>query len=334
MVDLRAGQAEQGQVIDKLHKVTLAAEWPSACTRQVPCLEFSLPPSSLPPPYRNIETHCTDSTGPGENKNRPAASAISHRRSRRQKVRSSFFFEEGSLATWGCESGGDVAWGKVASLHSKFVHDLKRLDCTCRETLPENVSTSEPLRRWAPYIWTHQYTHLSPSTCFVLDDGTGKAVGYCIGCPDIYAFQARYDDYVREVLEPAGELPRADTYKMERKLPWVVDGEFKEDALAQTAWSGHWLLVDGNEDLLADGYRATMHVDLLDGWQGKGWGRKLVDLFVESVRKTDSEFGESKGIWIGVGASNAKVVPFYEKLGFRVKKREVRSSNITMVRDY
>lgn len=121
---------------------------------------------------------------------------------------------------------------------------------------------------------------------------------------------------------------------MERKLPWVVDGEFKEDALAQTAWSGHWLLVDGNEDLLADGYRATMHVDLLDGWQGKGWGRKLVDLFVESVRKTDSEFGESKGIWIGVGASNAKVVPFYEKLGFRVKKREVRSSNITMVRDY
>ncbi|KFG80104.1 acetyltransferase [Metarhizium anisopliae] len=183
----------------------------------------------------------------------------------------------------------------------------------CRETLPADVSTSPLLRRLAPYIWTHPYTHLSPGTCFVLDDGGGRAVGYCIGCADAEALAAGYD-----------------------ALDWVVDGRFCEDALAQTAYSGHWLLVDGNERLLAEGYRATMHIDLLDEWQGKGWGRRLIEAFVESVRPVGMADGAAacKGIWIGVGVSNAKVVPFYEKQGFRVKQREAEGQALIMVKDY
>ncbi|KAK2591155.1 hypothetical protein QQS21_011149 [Conoideocrella luteorostrata] len=209
----------------------------------------------------------------------------------------------------------------------------------CRETLPADISSSEPLHRLAPYIWTHQFTHLSQATCFVLDDGSGRAVGYCIGCPDILAFAASYPSYLTDVLDPSPEISRPgggdvvcnDT----QKQPWLVDGQFSESALAQTAYSAHWLLIDGNEDLLGDGYRATMHIDLLDEWQGKGWGRKLIDEFVQSVRNVQQADGsESRGIWIGVGDTNAKVVPFYEKLGFSVRDRPVKSQTITMVKDY
>lgn len=139
---------------------------------------------------------------------------------------------------------------------------------------------------------------------------------------------------MREILEPSGEISRPEETGG-AKMAWVVNGQFDEKALAQTAYSPHWLLIDGNDDLMREGYRATMHIDLLDEWQGKGWGRKLIDMFVESVRDVDMVDGhEGKGIWIGVGGSNAKVVPFYEKQGFKVKEREVKSENVTMVRDY
>ncbi|KAK8922164.1 hypothetical protein H634G_00315 [Metarhizium anisopliae BRIP 53293] len=225
----------------------------------------------------------------------------------------------------------------MAFIRQYRASDFEATAHICRETLPADVSTSQLLRRLAPYIWTHPYTHLSPGTCFVLDDGGGRAVGYCIGCADAEALAAGYDAYVAGVLEPSGEIgPPADGVDASRRLDWVVDGRFYEDALAQTAYSGHWLLVDGNERLLAEGYRATMHIDLLGEWQGKGWGRRLIEAFVESVRPVGMADGAAacKGIWIGVGVSNAKVVPFYEKQGFRVKQREAEGQAITMVRDY
>ncbi|KAM3432632.1 hypothetical protein MY4824_006480 [Beauveria thailandica] len=232
----------------------------------------------------------------------------------------------------------------------------------CRATLPPSLSASEPARRLAPYIWTHQYTHLSPSTCFVLDDGAGRAVGYCIGCPDVAALCAAYPRYVREVLEGRGRAngdvrltrpsPAAaaadpsepDAAAAAAAAPWIDPdtGRISELALAQLAFSAQRLLVDGHEDLLAEGYRGTMHIDLLSEHQGRGWGRRLIEVLVKSMKARsddddDEEEGKGerrKGIWLGVGRENEKVVPFYEKLGFYVKERVVKTSTIIMVRDY
>lgn len=192
--------------------------------------------------------------------------------------------------------------------------------------------------RLAPYIWTHQYTHLSPSTCFVLDDGTGRAVGYCIGCPDTASFCAAYDSYVSSVLHGTGRekgdirlVPTAE--QLETRAPWIDPdtGRVAELCLSQLAFSPRWLLLEGNEDMLARGYRATMHIDVLDEFQGQGWGRKLLEALVDGL-KAQGKGG--KGVWLGVGGENAKVVPFYEKLGFAVAERDVKTSTITMVRDY
>jgi len=202
----------------------------------------------------------------------------------------------------------------------------------CRETLAPSLVGSEPAWRIGPYVWTHPFTHLSPTTCFVVDDGTGKAVGYCIGCPDIPSFMASYRRYVGEVLDrPVSEVPRPADVSSKRE-PWTLpDGSPNGTCLAQTAYNPHWLLISGNEDLVNDGgYKATMHINLLDGWRGSGWGRKLIERFVEAVR-TEAKAG-TKGIMIGVAPDNGKVVAFYERLGFRLAEGGEKGS-IRMVRD-
>ncbi|KAL6875261.1 hypothetical protein J3F83DRAFT_730545 [Trichoderma novae-zelandiae] len=203
----------------------------------------------------------------------------------------------------------------------------------CRETLNPALASSVPGRRLAPYVWTHQYTHLSPTTCFVLDDGAGRPVGYCIGCPDIAAFAAAYGSYTTEVLDASPEVTRPRDLEAKEPL-FSADGSVNEVVLARLAYNPRLLLVDGNADLLAE-YKATMHIDLLPEVQGKGWGRRLIESFVGSVRDVKmSDGSESRGIWIGVAGDNGKVVPFYEKQGFRIKERPVESKTFFMVRDF
>lgn len=101
-------------------------------------------------------------------------------------------------------------------------------------------------------------------------------------------------------------------------------------ALAQNAYRVDWMLLENKEAVTAR-WRATMHIDLLPAWQGRGWGRTLIDGFVASVRGSGEDYGE--GEHIGVAGENAKVVPFYEKVGFRVVAGGEREGNIWMVRD-
>ncbi|KAM0327451.1 hypothetical protein ACHAQA_005739 [Verticillium albo-atrum] len=197
----------------------------------------------------------------------------------------------------------------------------------CRATLPPSLSPFPHAFRLAPYIWTHPYTLLSPKTCHVLDDGSGRAVGYCIGCPDVQAFGAAYGRYVNEVLEPSAEVepPRST----EVKEPWAIDGVVNEQALLQLAHDFDLAVLQGKEVLWGT-HRATMHIDLLDEWQGKGWGRKLIEAFVESVR---AETGYGQGVHIGIAGDNGKVVAFYEKVGFRLQPGGEKEGGIWMVKD-
>lgn len=77
-------------------------------------------------------------------------------------------------------------------------------------------------------------------------------------------------------------------------------------------------------------YRATMHIDLLPAWQAKGWGGKLIERFVESVRDSGADYGA--GERIGVAAENRKVLPFYAKMGFQVAL-DGSSDTIVLVKD-
>ncbi|KAL1881481.1 hypothetical protein VTK73DRAFT_3543 [Phialemonium thermophilum] len=236
----------------------------------------------------------------------------------------------------------------------------------CRATLPPSLASSEPGRRIAPYVWTLQFTYLCPQHCFVVDDGTGRAVGYVIGCPDVFAFASVYPRYVAEVLQgtEAGRRDVPTPPQLERLEPMFFRGAegaasvptVNEVGIAQLAYNPRWLLLEGppgRSDLVRQ-YRATMHIDLLPEFQGQGWGRQLIDRFADSVRvaATAASQGEGevegdqtseaegkpaidfgKGIQIGVSGENTKVVPFYEKVRFRVYPGGEREGNVWMVRD-
>ncbi|KAM0629605.1 hypothetical protein ACHAPW_006837 [Verticillium nonalfalfae] len=197
----------------------------------------------------------------------------------------------------------------------------------CRATLPPSLSPFPHALRLAPYIWTHPYTLLSSSTCYVLDDGNGRAVGYCIGCPDVKAFGAVYGRYVKEVLEPSTEVeaPRSRDFRE----PWAINGEVNEQALLQLAHDFDMAVLQGKE-ILWETHRATMHIDLLEEWQAKGWGRKLVEAFVESLRE---QKGYEQGIHIGIAGDNGKVVAFYEKVGFRLQPGGEKWGGFWMLKD-
>ena len=79
-----------------------------------------------------------------------------------------------------------------------------------------------------------------------------------------------------------------------------------------------------------------MHIDLLPEYQGQGWGRKMIEQFVERVQEAVREgqgLDLGQGIHIGAAAENHKVVPFYEKCGFRVQEGGGAEDSIWMVRD-
>lgn len=211
----------------------------------------------------------------------------------------------------------------------------------CRATLPANLASSQATYQIAPYLWTLQYTHLSPGNCFVIDDSQGKAVGYVIGCPDVYAFAEAYPRYVSEVLQSEQglrDVPAPD--QLDALEPWSVPASgdsakqrVNHRCMAQLAYSPRWLLlegVEGKSDLVGQ-YRATMHIDMIPEYQGQGWGRKLIERFAESVRTSGSDYG--RGIHIGVSGENTEVVPFYEKLQFRVFQGGEKEGNVWMVRD-
>ncbi|KAK3401798.1 hypothetical protein B0T20DRAFT_122897 [Sordaria brevicollis] len=223
----------------------------------------------------------------------------------------------------------------------------------CRATLPPTLASDPEAVRMAPYIWCLQFLHLSPQTCFVLvdddddsntsspkdgndgqdkqDEKGEKVVGYIIGTPDVFAFTSSYGRYITEVLQsPQGLLDVRPPPQLDALEPWLIPDymQFKKVintvSLAQHAYKPEWLVLSGPEGgageeqrkEMVENWRGMLHIDLLEGYQGKGWGRKMIERFCEAVKSSGGDYG--RGVNMGIAGENQKVVKFYEKVGFRV----------------
>jgi GNAT superfamily N-acetyltransferase len=58
-------------------------------------------------------------------------------------------------------------------------------------------------------------------------------------------------------------------------------------------------------------YPSHLHIDLLEKAQGRGIGKSMMLLVLETLREQGS-----KGVHLGMGAQNARAFTFYTKLGF------------------
>jgi ribosomal protein S18 acetylase RimI-like enzyme len=142
-------------------------------------------------------------------------------------------------------------------------------------------------------LYAAPYAVLEPEHAFVLDDGTGTAVGYVLGALDTEAFDARCEaewwPAVR-ARHPAGQTTgRLDDLFLVR---------LHEPRRAPAA-------------VLAR-YPSHLHIDLLPVAQSGGWGRALLERLFAVLRDDGS-----RGVHLGVSAANQRAVGFYRHLGFQ-----------------
>lgn len=133
------------------------------------------------------------------------------------------------------------------------------------------------------------------------------------------------------MLPPDIPAPKQTSVLEPFQLP---DGTVNAEHLIQKAWNPAWLITQDADALNGGAYKGMMHVDILEGWQGQGFGRGLVEGFLRRVKEArEGGVDVGKGCYLGVSPENLKVVGFYERLGWRVWEREDGAEGVTMVID-
>lgn len=142
-------------------------------------------------------------------------------------------------------------------------------------------------------IFAVPYVTLEPQHGHVLDDGSGTAVGYVLGTADTATFVRRYRDEWLPAI--------ADRYPEPADPPVT-----RSDMMLGLHLHPERMLVPE----LAE-YPAHLHIDLLPEWQGKGFGRGLMDAFLAGVHAA----GAPK-VHLGMVPTNHGARAFYQRLGF------------------
>ncbi|MEU6166098.1 GNAT family N-acetyltransferase [Streptomyces tanashiensis] len=144
-----------------------------------------------------------------------------------------------------------------------------------------------------PTIFAYPYVELEPDFAFVLDDGSGGAVGYVLGVPDTAAFAGRFRT---------------------AWLPGVSDRYPAPTAPATTPAEEITGLLHTPERMVRDeltGYPAHLHIDLLPAWQGRGHGRALIGTLLEALRRHGVP-----AVHLCMAQANTPARAFYDRLGF------------------
>ncbi len=139
------------------------------------------------------------------------------------------------------------------------------------------------------------YLELEPDLAFVLDDGAGNAVGYVVGTSDTVRFVA---DFRERWLPQVGHL-----YPPPAGEP--ADGD---ELMALLLHTPERMIVPA----LAD-YPAHLHIDLLPDFQGRGWGRRLLETFFAALHRAGAE-----RVHLGMVSVNTGARAFYDRTGFHV----------------
>jgi GNAT superfamily N-acetyltransferase len=140
-------------------------------------------------------------------------------------------------------------------------------------------------------LFAGPYLHLEPSLAHVLDDG-GRAVGYVLGTADTAAFAERY---------AAEWIPHlGDRYP----APPPPPRDHEQDMVALHHDPQRMVLPE-----LRD-YPAHLHIDLLPGYQGRGYGRGLIARFLAGCG--------APGLHVAMVTANVRARGFYDRLGFEV----------------
>lgn len=148
-------------------------------------------------------------------------------------------------------------------------------------------------------IYALPYVDRHPEYAFVVDLD-GAAVGYVIAAPDTDAFNT----WFAQTWWPSVQ---------ERYAPWRHVAP-DERTIANAAAIG------SSPVRYAALYPAHLHINLLPEAQGGGWGRRLIETELSTVRD-----GGGRGLHLVAAATNMNAVAFYERIGLRRLRADANS---------
>jgi GNAT superfamily N-acetyltransferase len=144
-----------------------------------------------------------------------------------------------------------------------------------------------------PDIYAGPYLYLEPGLAFVADDGA-RAVGYVIGTTDTERFVRRYREEWLPTMAakygPPGDPP-ASAYDD------VLDRLYRPERMLVAELAC---------------YPAHLHIDLLPRYQRSGYGRRLIEAFIEAAARAGAS-----GTHVAVAGTNTGAHEFYQRVGFR-----------------
>lgn len=144
-----------------------------------------------------------------------------------------------------------------------------------------------------PSIFAVPYVFLEPDLAFVIDDGTGRAVGYILGTADTPGFVTEF---------------------RKRWLPLVEDRYPRPDGAPRSPSDEMIGLLHNPERMVLpelSGHPAHLHIDLLPDRQRKGYGRELMRTFLAALNAKGVD-----GVHLSMLTANTPARAFYDRLGF------------------
>lgn len=157
----------------------------------------------------------------------------------------------------------------------------------------------EPLYRDDPdalgRIYVGPYLEFEPQLSLVLEDAQGIC-GYALGAGDSRRFYDRYEAEWRPGLcarfpAPSGD-PRAWTPVQQAHHSYHHPDYYCPEPY--------------------DAYPSHLHIDLLPRAQGRGYGRRMLERIIDTLRRQGSP-----GSHLGVSVLNTRALGFYRRLGFQ-----------------
>ena len=177
-----------------------------------------------------------------------------------------------------------------------------------RETCDPSLKI-EPLETIGSYLWCRPYLFLSPKTCFVVDDGQGRAVGYILSTPDTASFCHGLNSmYVPKLDVNLYTLPISETSDGAQ----IAGIRSKQKSLLDGLHNDQYSMVYSSFSEPLKGWPGHLHIDILPSHQRMGFGKKLLDTLMQNLRSQSCT-----GVYLGMVASNEDAGRFYEANDFR-----------------
>jgi ribosomal protein S18 acetylase RimI-like enzyme len=146
------------------------------------------------------------------------------------------------------------------------------------------------------HVWLGPYLALSPELAWVVDDGSGRPLGYVVGALDTPAFEDSCERSwwpdLRALYPDAADRAGAETGA--------------DDELIRMIHHPHRA-----PNFLVTDHPSHLHIDLLPAAQGSGLGRVLIETLCAALAER-----RSTGVFVGVAKSNRRALGFYRHVAF------------------